>query len=80
MLSIIIDSVDETLVYPHDYGGRTVSSIWEEKQFNEMIGANAGKQAFIRRINTMALDLPKKIHVAMPANQVCGAKIMIKTP
>jgi sulfur dioxygenase len=29
---------DETYVYPaHDYGGRTVSSIEEEKQFNAMI-------------------------------------------
>ncbi len=72
---------DETLVYPaHDYGGRTVSSIWEEKQFNEMIGANVDKQTFIHRVNAMELDLPKKIHVAVPANQVCGAKIMIKTP
>lgn len=56
-----------------------VSSIWEEKQFNETIGANVGKQAFIHRVNAMALDLPKKIHVAVPANQACGAKIMIKT-
>jgi hypothetical protein len=63
--AIIIDAVDETLVYPHDYGGRTVSSIWKEKQFNEMIGVNVGKQAFIRRINAMVLDLPKKIHVAV---------------
>ncbi len=52
----------------------------EEKQFNETIGVNVGKQAFIRRVNAIALDLPKKIHVAMPTNQVCGAKIMIKTP
>lgn len=41
---------DETLVYPaHDYGGRRVSSIWEEKQFNEMIGANVDKQTFIHQ-------------------------------
>ncbi|WP_281064402.1 hypothetical protein [Isorropodon fossajaponicum symbiont] len=38
------------------------------------------KQEFARRVNAMELDLPKKIHVAVPANQVCGAKIMIKTP
>ncbi|RUA06348.1 MAG: MBL fold metallo-hydrolase [Gammaproteobacteria bacterium] len=66
----------ETLVYPaHDYGGRTVSSIWEEKTFNEMIG-NVDKAEFVRRVNAMNLSLPAKIHVAVPANQVCGAKIV----
>ncbi len=66
---------DETLVYPaHDYEGRTMSSIWEEKQFNEMIGLNVDKQIFVSRVNKIKLDLPKKIHVAVPANQDCGAK------
>ena len=68
---------DEVLVYPaHDYGGRTVSSIGEEKQFNEMIGGGVGKDEFVRRVNAMVLSLPKKIHVAVPANQVCGSKIL----
>ncbi len=68
---------DETYVYPaHDYGGRTVSSIWEEKAFNEMIGAGVDKAEFVRRVNAMELSLPAKIHVAVPANQVCGSKIV----
>ncbi len=68
---------DETYVYPaHDYGGRTVSSIWEEKAFNEMIGGNADKAEFVRRVDAMELALPAKIHVAVPANQVCGSKII----
>jgi len=68
---------DETYVYPaHDYGGRTVSSIWEEKAFNEMIGGGVGKAEFIRRVDAMELSLPAKIHVAVPANQVCGSKIL----
>ena len=68
---------DETYVYPaHDYGGRTVSSIWEEKAFNEMIGGGADKAEFVRRVNAMELSLPAKIHVAVPANQVCGSKIV----
>jgi sulfur dioxygenase len=68
---------DTTCVYPaHDYGGRTVSSIEEEKQFNEMIGNGVDKEEFVRRVNAMVLDLPKKIHVAVPANQVCGSKIV----
>lgn len=52
-----------------------MSSIWEEKQSNDMIGANVGKQAFIHRINAMALDLPKKIHVAAPVNQFVVQKL-----
>ncbi|SFV85012.1 hypothetical protein MNB_SUP05-7-955 [hydrothermal vent metagenome] len=68
---------DETYVYPaHDYGGRTVSSIWEEKQYNEMIGGGVDKAEFVRRVNAMELSLPAKIHVAVPANQVCGSKIV----
>ncbi|MDC9727617.1 MAG: MBL fold metallo-hydrolase [Candidatus Thioglobus sp.] len=70
---------DETYVYPaHDYGGRTVSSIWEEKVFNEMIGGKVDKAEFVRRVNAMELSLPAKIHVAVPANQVCGSKIITK--
>ncbi len=66
---------DETLVYPaHDYEGRTMSSIWEEKQFNEMIGLNIDKQIFVSRVNKIELDLPKQIYVAVPANQNCGVK------
>ncbi len=68
---------DETYVYPaHDYGGRTVSSIWEEKAFNEMIGGGVDKTEFMRRVDAMELSLPAKIHVAVPANQVCGSKIV----
>ena len=68
---------DETLVYPgHDYGGRTVSSILEEKKYNSMIGGEVEKDEFIRRVDAMDLALPKKIHVAVPSNQVCGSRII----
>jgi sulfur dioxygenase len=53
-----------------------VSSIWEEKAFNEMIGGGVDKTEFIHRVEAMELSLPAKIHVAVPANQVCGSKIM----
>lgn len=68
---------DNTDVYPaHDYKGRIVSSIWEEKAFNEMIDVNTNKTEFISRVNAMAevLSMPKKINVAVPANQACGSK------
>jgi sulfur dioxygenase len=49
---------DETYVYPaHDYGGRTVSSIEEEKQFNAMIGKGVDKEEFVRRVYNRALCL-----------------------
>jgi sulfur dioxygenase len=51
-------------------------SIEEEKQFNAMIGKGVDKEEFVRRVNAMDLSLPAKIHVAVPANQVCGAKIV----
>ncbi|SMN14445.1 beta-lactamase domain protein [uncultured Candidatus Thioglobus sp.] len=73
----IFTLADKVLVYPaHDYGGRTVSTIWEEKQFNEMIGGGVDKDEFVGRVNAMVLSLPKKIHVAVPANQVCGSNIL----
>ena len=68
---------EHTYVYPaHDYGGRTVSSIWEEKTHNEMIGGGVDKSTFVARVNAMQLSLPEKIHVAVPANQLCGSKIL----
>lgn len=72
---------EATLVYPaHDYGGRTVSSIWEEKTFNEMIGGGVDQVEFIHRVDAMELSLPAKIHVAVPSNQVCGSRIITKEP
>ncbi|SMN17106.1 beta-lactamase domain protein [uncultured Candidatus Thioglobus sp.] len=80
-ISKLFSLPDETYVYPaHDYGGRTVSSIWEEKTFNEMIGGGVDKQEFVRRVNAMELSLPAKIHVAVPSNQVCGSRIITNKP
>jgi hypothetical protein len=41
-----------------------------------MIGGDVDKDEFIRRVDAMELPLPKKIHVAVPSNQVCGSKII----
>jgi sulfur dioxygenase len=68
---------DNTLVFPgHDYSGRIVSTIGEEKEFNEMIGGSPSEEEFIQRVDSMQLSLPKKIHIAVPSNQVCGMKII----
>ncbi|MGL5134327.1 MAG: MBL fold metallo-hydrolase, partial [Planktothrix sp.] len=65
---------DQTAVYPgHDYKGRTVSTIGEEKQFNpRFVGQD--RESFIEMMNNLNLPDPKKIAEAVPANQQCGNK------
>ncbi|NEQ36517.1 MAG: MBL fold metallo-hydrolase [Okeania sp. SIO3I5] len=61
-----------TLVYPgHDYKGKTVSTIEEEKQFNPRF-AGHNRASFIELMNNLNLPNPKKIAEAVPANQGCG--------
>ena len=63
---------DDTLVYPaHDYLGRTVSTIGEEKRLNKRLSDRTREQ-FITIMNNLGLSYPKKIHQAVPANQYCG--------
>jgi sulfur dioxygenase len=63
---------DSTLVYPgHDYRGRTVSTIGEEKQWNPRFGGRS-REDFIRFMASLDLPSPKKIAEAVPANERCG--------
>ena len=63
--------VDDVQVYPaHDYNGFTVSSISEEKQHNPRL--RLGREGFIDHMNSLVLDDPKKMDVAIPANLACG--------
>lgn len=63
---------DETLVYPaHDYKGRTVSTIGEEKRSNPRF-ADRTRNQFITIMNNLNLSYPKKMHQAIPANEYCG--------
>lgn len=78
---------DETLVYPgHDYKGRTVSTIGEEKHLNprfvdrELAERYRGvpqneyrsRHQFITIMNNLKLSYPKKMNAAVPANEYCG--------
>lgn len=67
---------DQTLVYPgHDYRGQTVSTIGEEKQFNpRLVGRD--RQDFIDYMGSLNLPDPKKIMEAVPANQLCGQRLV----
>jgi uncharacterized NAD(P)/FAD-binding protein YdhS/glyoxylase-like metal-dependent hydrolase (beta-lactamase superfamily II) len=66
---------DETLVYPgHDYQGRTVSTIGEEKRWNPRF-AHYSQTEFAQLMNSLNLPYPKKLKQALPANQRCGAMV-----
>ncbi|NVJ21923.1 MBL fold metallo-hydrolase [Myxococcus sp. AM011] len=63
---------DSTLVYPaHDYKGRTVTSIGEEKRHNPRV-AGKSRDEFIHIMEHLDLPKPKKLDVAVPANRACG--------
>jgi len=63
---------EQTLVYPgHDYKGRRVSSIGEEKQFNARL-AGKSESEFVHIMNSLNLPDPKRIHEAVPANLAGG--------
>jgi glyoxylase-like metal-dependent hydrolase (beta-lactamase superfamily II) len=63
---------DDTQVHPaHDYKGLTVTTIGEEKRWNARV-AGRNREEFIELMNGLKLPKPKKIDVAVPANQSCG--------
>lgn len=63
---------DATKVYPgHDYQGRTVSTIGEEKRFNPRLGGTSEAE-FVDIMGKLHLAPPKKLKEAVPANQRCG--------
>ena len=64
---------DETLIYPgHDYEGRFVSSIAQEKTRNPRLGGGKSKEEFVEIMNGLDLPYPRKIDFAVPGNMECG--------
>lgn len=64
---------DDVLVYPaHDYNGRRVSSIGQEKTRNPRIGGGKSLEEFVRIIDQLKLAYPKFIDFAVPGNRQCG--------
>ncbi|XP_028282272.1 persulfide dioxygenase ETHE1, mitochondrial [Parambassis ranga] len=62
---------DHCLVYPaHDYLGRTVSTVGEERKFNPRL--TKSKEEFVKIMNNLNLPKPSKIDISVPANLVCG--------
>lgn len=64
---------DETIVYPgHDYNGFTASTIGREKAFNPRLGNNKSEAEFIAIMDSLILDPPARIDIAVPGNLQCG--------
>lgn len=64
---------DACLLYPgHDYSGRTVTSVAEEKAHNPRLGSEVREQDFIGYMENLGLPHPKKLDIAVPANLRCG--------
>jgi glyoxylase-like metal-dependent hydrolase (beta-lactamase superfamily II) len=64
---------DETLLFPaHDYRGRTVTTVAEEKRWNPRLGLGVAREAFLALMGGLALAPPNRIAVAVPANLASG--------
>jgi sulfur dioxygenase len=64
---------DDCLLYPaHDYAGRTVSTVREEKRFNPRIGGDAREEDFVGYMENLGLAHPRLMDIAVPANLRCG--------
>ena len=64
---------DEQRVYPgHDYQGRWVSSIAQEKCRNPRLGQQRTLQEFEALMAELKLPYPKFIDHAVPGNRLCG--------
>ena len=64
---------DDTLIYPgHDYEGRRVSTIRQEKDHNPRLGGNRPLEEFVTLMDGLELPYPKRMDLAVPANELCG--------
>ncbi|XP_043466937.1 persulfide dioxygenase ETHE1, mitochondrial [Leptopilina heterotoma] len=69
--SVIYKLPDNFKLYPaHDYTGRTVTTVAEEKKFNPRLTKSLNE--FIKIMNDLKLPRPKMIDTAVPANRKCG--------
>ena len=64
---------DRCLLYPgHDYTGRGVTSVAEEKAFNPRLGGTATERDFVGHMEALKLPHPRKIAEALPGNLRSG--------
>lgn len=64
---------DDSLVYPaHDYEGRALTTIGQEKRRNPRLGGGRSKEEFVEIMAALKLPLPKKMEYAVHGNELCG--------
>jgi glyoxylase-like metal-dependent hydrolase (beta-lactamase superfamily II)/rhodanese-related sulfurtransferase len=69
----ILSLPDSCLLYPaHDYTGRSVTSVTEEKAYNARLGGQANERDFVIYMQAMKLPHPHRIAEALPANMRSG--------
>jgi sulfur dioxygenase len=72
---------DDCLVFPgHDYSGRTMSCVGEERVHNPRIGGHADERDFVGFMENLHLPHPKQLAVALPANLRSGQPADGKVP
>jgi sulfur dioxygenase len=61
---------EDTLIYPgHDYQGRRVSTVAQERNRNPRLGGGKTLDEFVTLMAGLALPYPKRMDEAVPANQ-----------
>jgi len=64
---------DTMELYPgHDYRGRMVTTVAEEKEFNPRLGLARSEEEFVELMGSLDLAYPKRMDEAVPANLRSG--------
>jgi glyoxylase-like metal-dependent hydrolase (beta-lactamase superfamily II) len=70
-----------TQLFPaHDYKGRSVTTVGEEKKLNPRLKDGVSEDDFAKIMAGLKLAMPKKISIAVPANLTCGRDVPASTP
>jgi glyoxylase-like metal-dependent hydrolase (beta-lactamase superfamily II)/rhodanese-related sulfurtransferase len=71
----------QTAIYPaHDYHGRMMTTIDEERRLNPRLGDGRTEDEFVAIMSKLALAYPKRIDVALPRNARCGSELVSGEP
>ena len=71
-----IFSLPDFLLYPgHDYRGRTVTTVEEEKRLNARLSLDKSESEFVEIMKGLDLAYPKRFDVAVPANLDSGLSL-----
>ncbi len=71
--NMIFSLPEPTLLYPgHDYKGRTVTTVSEEKRFNPRLCLDRSRSDFLTLMRQLDLAFPRKMDVAVQANLESG--------